>query len=262
MSKGSWTDPFGCCNKQASAVELLIDEATKDEESQNTELIQAERSLELQLIQAEQRLSALNLLRNKTNQKIKATEDKLSISSRRQAEAKNAKVIAEKNDEISSLKSKIPRLEKNLARLLKYNSSLSSELENFQKQTSASQSQVNSLKQQIQDISAEITDIKNKIQQSNDKFRAVEQTSNSKQKEIDALQQSVAEKKKEIEFANSMKNKLQSQNAMPTVPSRRGRPRPRPISVNPPQETSPVSNSPPKVPKRSSALADRMKMFE
>ena len=51
-----------------------------------------------------------------------------------------------------------------------------------------------------------------------------------------------------------------------TVPSRRGRPRPRPISsVVPPTEdapTPPAEDSPPRVPKRTSALAERMKMFQ
>ena len=108
---------FPCCNQKSSQVELLIEEATKDEESQNTELVQLERSLELQVIQAEQRLSALNLVRNKTNDKIKSVENRLSVSSRRSAEARNSKILAEKKEEIASLKTKISRLEKTFVRV-------------------------------------------------------------------------------------------------------------------------------------------------
>eukprot|EP00012_Vannella_robusta_P002845 CAMPEP_0206187258 /NCGR_PEP_ID=MMETSP0166-20121206/2891_1 /ASSEMBLY_ACC=CAM_ASM_000260 /TAXON_ID=95228 /ORGANISM="Vannella robusta, Strain DIVA3 518/3/11/1/6" /LENGTH=235 /DNA_ID=CAMNT_0053602799 /DNA_START=85 /DNA_END=792 /DNA_ORIENTATION=- len=235
----------------------MIEEATNEENSVDNELLQAERSLELQLIQEEQRLSALNLVRNKTSGAIKNQEAKLAGP--RKASSDNAKILADKKKELETLRTKESRLTRKLGSVQKYNSSLSAQVAALNNKSDTNDAEAPKLRSEITRITAEIETSKAETNQTISQFQQVENKCNANKDTIDKLNARVSELQKELDFAQAMKEKLGN---VPAVPSRRGRSL---HKSSPPEQEAPQppEEEAPKVPpRRPSALADRMKMFQ
>lgn len=214
----SWSESissiFSCCTQQSRGVELLLEE-TELEESNSSKLLQEERSLELQIIQAEQRLSALNLVRNKTNKTLKEYEEKLNEPKKLATD--NAKIIAEKRATISNLQTKETRLSRKLASVKKYHSSLTSELSAIQRsQSNASDSQTSSLQGQIDQEQRKLQEIQSEIRNTNSQTQQLQSQAEKNKTEIGGLTSRIAELKKELEFSENMKSRFGLGGSIPT----------------------------------------------